>query len=667
MQPDDPGQELTLGGRYRIHPDKPLPSYDTPAATAVEASDLRSSSRRMMALVCKPGLVPRLDIIPQLSRLTRLPMINPVDAGPVGWPEPGGRRFVVLFDGVAGEPLQTSLDQDFAPLREDQVFYKVIKPIVPALKELSNRSIRHRAIRADNLFYSDAAQQSAVLGECVSSPPGFCQPVIYEPIDTGMANPAGRGQGAYGDDLYALGVLIVVLLHGGNPVKGMSDEELIATKISHGSYAALVRDQRLSLRMIEPLRGLLCDEPRERWTMQELELWVGGRQLSPKQPMLPPKANRTIAFNGAEHLTRAALSHAMGCHWAEAGRLVRGGELESWLKRSYGDEDGAKIVRGLQSGAGENDKSEDRMISGALTVLNPAHPLRYRNISARIDGLGTLLAVNYGNTAFRADFTDMMQAKLPQFYLQAMAGKGPDLVPLMKTFEMISYFMERPQIGNGLERALYEANRGWPCQSPLIADDYVCELEDLLPALERAVRRGTAGETLVDHHIAGFCAARGKTLADTVTRNLVPTVEDPTACLGVLALYAEVQKATGRARRYPALTAFLAAMMTPVIEGYHNRAVRERLSREVERVGGQGDPIALLAVLDDPQEQHEDSTGFSEAQRQYALLENSINWLTEGGLTASEHVMAKSRQAATFVSAMIASATVVVLAILYVA
>ena len=297
MQPDDPGQELTLGGRYRIHPDKPLPSYDSPAAVAVEASDLRSSSRRMMALVCKPGLVPRLDIIPQLSRLTRLPMINPVDTGPVIWPETGGRRFVVLFDAIAGEPLQRSLDQDFAPMREDQVFYKVIKPIVPALKELSNRSIRHRAIRVDNLYFTDATQQSAMLGECVSSPPGLCQPVIYEPIDAGMADPAGRGQGAPGDDLYALGVLIVVLLSGGNPVKGMSDEALIDTKITHGSYAALVREQRLSLRMIEPLRGLLCDEPRERWTMHELELWVGGRQLSPKQPMLPPKANRNIAFN----------------------------------------------------------------------------------------------------------------------------------------------------------------------------------------------------------------------------------------------------------------------------------------------------------------------------------------------------------------------------------
>ena len=667
MQPDDPGQDLTLGGRYRIHPDKPLPTHDTPAAFALEASDLHSSSRRMMAMVCKPGLIPRLDIIPQLSRFSLLPMVNPADAGPVGWPETGGRRFAVLFDQIAGAPLQAAPERDFEPLREDQIFYKVLKPIMPAIKELAKRSIRHRAIRADNLYYANAGGDTAILGECVSSPPGLCQPAVYEPIEAAMADPAGRGPGAPGDDLYALGVLIVVLLCGGNPVKGMSDDELIAAKIARGSYAALIRDRRLSLRMIEPLRGLLSDDPKERWTANDLELWVGGRQLSPQQPALPPKASRTLAFQGKDYLTRAGLSHAMGRQWEEAGRLVQSGEVETWLKRSYGDDEGAKTLRTLTQDEEDGEKQDDRVTAAALIVLNPAYPLRYRSLSAQIDGLPTLLAVKYGDEAFRTAFSEMMNAKLPLTYLQATPGRGTELVPLMKTFEMIGHFINRPQIGEGLERALYEANRGWPCQSPMIADYCACEIEDLLPALENAVRSGAAGQDLVDRHIAAFCAARGKNLADKVPRILNPTVEAPSPALGVLILYAEVQKATDRTQRFPALTAWLAAMMTPVVQGYHNRAIRERLNKEVERVGGQGDPIALLAVLDNPEERHADSSGFAAAQQRHALLETIIDWLAQGGLTAQEHVMAKSQQAATFVSAMAASATLVLLAIFYVA
>jgi len=666
-QPNDPGTEPILGERYRILTGQPLPLYDNATATAVRAEDQRAKTRPLIALICKPGLVPRLDIIPQLSLLTRLPMIMPVEAGPATWPASGGRRYVVAYEKVPPVRLQNSLNGTFKPLREDQIFHNVILPILPALKELSNRSIRHRAIRADNIYYTDETKQSALLGECVSGPPGMAQPALYEPVDAAMANVAGRGPGLISDDLYALGVVIAVLLTGGNPAKGMSDNELIATKIRAGSYAALIQDLRPSLHMIEPLRGLLCDDAKERWTAHDLELWAGGRQLSPKQPMLPVKANRTITFAEKEYLTRASLSHAMGCQWSRAAELMASGELVNWLKRSFGDEESASAIQSLATNSGAGSSGQDRVTSGALVVLDSTHPLRYRDISARIDGFATLLAVNYRDEGFRKSFVEMMNAKLPQLYLQSVGGRGPDLVPLIKMFDMFNYFLERPKIGNGLERALYEANRGWPCQSALIAEDYVCDLDDLLPAMERTVRRGAAREQPIDRHIAAFCAARAKSLAEIVSRHLGMNRGEATELLGVLHVYAEVHRITGASRRYPAVTAWLAAMMTPVVERYHNRAERERLTKAVERIGGQGSPTALLEVLDDMEGQNADESRFAAARRQYAQLENSINWLSEGGLAAPERVRAKGRQGATFVSAMIAGLTIVVMSIVFVA
>ncbi len=665
-QPNDQENDLLLGGRYRVHLEDPLPKDDNATAAAFVASDRRDPKRRLKALVCKPGLIPRLDIIPQLSRLTRLPMVNPLDAGPVIWPETGGRRFVVLFDHMTDEALIPTLDESCAPLREDQIFHRVIKPIVPALKELSARSIKHRAIRADNVFYTDEARNSAVLGECVSGPPGMAQPVVYEPVDIAMANPAGRGQGTLADDLYAFGVLIVALLTGGDPAAGMSDEDLIDAKIRLGSYTALVRDLQLSLRMIEPLRGLLCDDPAERWTLDELELWAGGRQLSPKQTNLATKASRALPFAGNEYLTRPALSLAMGNRWGDAATLVTSGELASWLRRSLGDEDGANAIQALSANPGQGPNSADRLVSNALIVLEPKHPLRYRGLSARIDGLATLLAVNYADDTFRAAFVEMLRAKLPQIYLQSVAGKGVEQAPLMKTYDMFIYFMDRPQAGNGLERALYEANRGWPCQSPLIGDDYVCELDDLLPALERAARRGALSERAIDRHIAGFCAARAKPLADRAPSLLTPSGNVAKERLGLLAVYAEVHRVTNIARRFPALTAWLAAMMTPVFDGFHNRKTRDAMVQEVDKVGGQGDISTLYHVLDNSETRHEDETGFEDAQAEYRQLQATIEWLAAGGLSAPDYVQAKSRQAATLVSATIAGLTVVTLSLLFV-
>src|SRR3546814_19223892 len=102
-------------------------------------------------------------------------------------------------------------------------------------------------------------------------------PAIYEPIDSAMAVPEGRGYGGPEDDYYALGVLVLVLLCGGNPVPGLSEHELVEAKISKSSYAALVGETRLSLPMVAVLRGLLCHAPEGRWPHADLHVRQRGR------------------------------------------------------------------------------------------------------------------------------------------------------------------------------------------------------------------------------------------------------------------------------------------------------------------------------------------------------------------------------------------------------
>ena len=97
------------------------------------ATDLRGAGREMFALVCRSDLLPRIDIIPQLSRLIRQPMITPVDAGAVDWPETGGRRLVIVFDRNFGERICQSSDKTITPMREDELVRTVFKPLAVAL------------------------------------------------------------------------------------------------------------------------------------------------------------------------------------------------------------------------------------------------------------------------------------------------------------------------------------------------------------------------------------------------------------------------------------------------------------------------------------------------------------------------------------------------------
>ena len=655
-----------LNGKYQIHPDKPIPPLDAPLASAVAATDLRDTGREMFAPVCRPDLLPRIDIVPELSRLTRQPMITPLDAGAVDWPETGGRRMVIVFDRNFGERVCESSDKTITPMREDQLMRSVIEPLVPALKEMSERYIAHRAIRADNLFYTDASHQAVIFGECVSAPPGLSQPVLYEPIDSAMAMASGRGMGTIADDLYSFGAMVAFLLTGGETVAGMSDEEIVEVKIVRGSYNALIGEARVSLSMMEPLRGLLCDDVKERWTVTDMELWLGGRKLSPKQPMLPVRAARAITFAGKEYWTTLSLAYAMGLHWSEAGQLAASGGLERWVRRALSDDDTGEALEDVTQTAAVTSEGEDRLTSKTLMVIGPGLPLRYKGVVARVDGLIDAFAIDFHDQEFRQIFVEMVKAKLPQIYLQSLSTARPDQVALMKTFDMINFFLDRPQIGNGVERALYESNRAWPCQSPLIQDQYVYEMDDLLPALERVVVRGEPTQEIVDPHIAAFCAARLRSLSERILRDLREHDDLATFRLGILNLLAEVQRNSGTKQKFPALCQWLARSVQPIVDSYHNRAYRQRLAEEIGHASGKGDILELLFLLDSLEARNQDTEGFDRAKKEYAGHARVIAWLRGGGLTSAENVQFRSQQAATLISATVSAIAIVTLSLIYV-
>ncbi len=661
-----PGTGPALGDQYQIHPEQPLPHLDSPMAQAVAVTDLRAAGREMFALVCRPDLLPRMDFIPQFSRMERLPLINPVDAGAVDWPETGGRRFVIPFELNFGERVCPSPDATLEPMHEDAVVRNVIRPLMPALKELSSRYIPHRAIRADNLFYADGSRQAVVLGECVSAPPAISQPVAYEPIESAMARPSARGLGSPADDLYSLGAVLAFLLTGGVTIVGKSDEEIIRSKILLGSYSALLGDARVSLGIMEPLRGLLCDDAKERWTVADIDHWLGGRKLSPKQPMLPIRASRSLTMGGDEHWTKLSLCNAMGKNWQEAGQLINSGELERWLQRALSDDEAVHELNEVMVSASIMADNEERLTAKALIVLEPSLPLRYKDLSVKIDGLTDAFAIDFHDQQFQQTFIEMVGTKLPQIYLQSQLGARSDQIALMKQFDMINFFLDRPTMGAGIERALYETNQAWPCQSPLVQNYYVYEIQDLLPALERTAEQGGIANEVVDRHIVAFCATRIRSLPNHILRSLDKHDDIATFRLGVLHLFAEVQRAGDTKRKYPALCKHITSSVQPIINSYHNCAYRERLAKEIESASNKGSFLEILFLLDSLDARNQDAQGFEGAKQEYARHARIVAWLQSGGLTSAENIRFRSQQAATLISATVSAMTIVALSLIYI-
>ena len=256
-----------------------------------------------------------------------------------------------------------SISTRIRPMNEDLVARYLIRPMAELMEQFAAADVVHRAIRPDNMYYADAARERMVLGDAIAVPPAITQPVVFETIESGMALPAGRGTGSISNDIYSLGVTILSLLIGNVPLADMPDEKVIIEKLTHGSYNALVGRERLSLTMMEVLRGLLNDDPKERWLVSDLMYWVNGRRQSPAPQGIPRKANRPFVFDGEEYQTTRDLANAFANNWDAAATPIKDGSLNIWLRRGFSDEELIEAVNDAETDPAGIERSDDWLVS----------------------------------------------------------------------------------------------------------------------------------------------------------------------------------------------------------------------------------------------------------------------------------------------------------------
>ena len=665
---DDSGAVL-INRHVEVFPDDPLPDLDSPNARAFGARDRRSPDRPMFALLCQRDVQPRFDVARPLSRMETAAMLRPQAWGVTEWPLDGREHRLVAFDRPGGPRVVLADDEGRPSIREDDLARDVIPAMAALLGELRGRMIGHRAIRAGNLFYSSEARSGIVLGECVSEPPAFSQPVVYESVANGMASSSGRGAGYPSDDVYAMGVLLIALLSGHEPCAGMSAEEIIDCKIRLGSFATLVREVRVSLSLMEPLRGMLCDSPAHRWSAEDLLMWAGGKHQTTKPHSAPRKMGRPFSFNGADYWHASTLAHAMASNWEAAVESHPATPLITWLRKAYGDSSVrnafADKAQFLVATANKGADAGDRVLASLLAMLDPEAPIRFRSLSVQPEALGQVLALEYGNKALVEDFKAAFEARLPNTWLELQPVSRPEFVPLKKALELTQFFLSKEGWGFGIERCLYELNGAWPCQSPLLDRFLVTKVEHLLPALERLAAEGLTEGLPVDSHIAAFCAAHIKDLPKQVLIDLTEPAESSRHHLAALALLAKAQ-AAGRDDPAPGVCRWLFRYVSPVIAELHNRPYRQKLAERLQSLAEQGDLGAMLDAADNSKVRDRDDKGFERARHLYERADREIAWLRDGGLTRPEQLRRGSEQASLMLSSMLSGLALLALTMMMV-
>ncbi len=649
------GNSIVVRDRYSIYYDRPISKLDMPNAQAFEVEDRKQPGRALYALVCKPEMVSRISVMRVLKGNEIPNMLHLVDWGAAEWPPANRKCVIIIYYRPLGGRVMDSLSAVSERIPDHQFPKLIIKPIAEALTELGLKGITHRAIRPDNLYWVDDSKQKIVLGDCCTSVAAGDQPTVVETIESGMANPNARGSGMYADDMYSLGVTLLMLAVGRNPLAGRSDEDVLDKKMNEGSYAALVGDERLPVSLIECLRGLMTDDAEQRWTTQNIELWLNGKRLTPVQARAEPHSQRGFKFAEREFWSCRPLALHMHRHWDEAAKIIHDGSLEIWIRRGLEANDLADAVsaaiKTTLAMPGDQKETDDVLVSRVLMLMDPAAPVKYRNFCTNLDGFGSALAVAMLQKKSLQPYIDFINKDLWRHWVAAQAAFNTDNSQWDGVFKDLKNYLKDTNSGAGIERCVYELIEWLYCMSPLIASQYVMEVKGVLPALDTVSKTVNSKMWPVDRHVAAFLRARYA----KGTGTQIDAMNDPKpdrATIGMLSVLAIVQWRLGPDSVF-GLAGWVGGLMGPVINSYHNRQKRKEIEKEIPKLVRKGNLPELYNFLDNPEERQRDAEGFAWAKAEYASAEKQIYEFQHGQIDRDEDAQRTGRQAGAVVASVI--------------
>jgi hypothetical protein len=623
QKPSSPKSMIaTFGNDFFINLDKELEKYSTEHVKAYSAGTSESNPTGYFAMICDPCYTPRTNIIPFYKELATNTIPDLLQNGRMTMPDKKSNSYCLIYKDDLGGKIYDG-DEDIAlGWKADEILERLALPIISTLQRLQQRDVTHGNIRASNLYSEGGTNLGQIkLGECISVPASFNQPTVYEPVERAMALPLGRGEGSIKDDLYALGILLAMHVRNFDPLRGKSDDDIISTKVVNGSYSAVIgTSDRIGSGISELIRGLLIDDRKVRWTLDEVLGWLEGRRQSAKQPVKLKKAARGINFDGTQFYYARTFAHSIMKQPQEATALIENNEFMHWIERSLGNPDILQRINmafetALEGGQGVG--YWDRLLPRISTALDPNAPIRYRSLSFHMNALGNIMAESFVRKKGLNNFIDLFNNGTLYFWITTLADLNVDVLEHVQNFDKAKSFLRQKNMISGIERCLYFFNPSVHCLSDLVQDRFVCNPREYIFALERIaeIKKGSYPSKIIDKHAACFLASRKERIIDPYAYDLSSN-EEYRNVLATLQILASIQKIEV-IDKLPHLTGWVVKIISPLIKRYHDTEYQEKMVKEIDSIAEKGSLIELLALIENSEKVKKDQLMFRKAMLRY--------------------------------------------------
>jgi len=617
--PDAPAPTL-IAERYRVNLQRPMPHLDTAGGKAYAVEDQRDSGSRLYAVVHEPGVPYRREAMDELVQAPAINMLNPLAREKLAPASGHSERLITLLEAPGGPSLADA--EAGLPINAHRLRQHVVPGLIKALRALHDRGINHRAIRPQTIFFASEALDEVVLGECVTAPPGADQPDYCEPLERASAERHGRGEGDAPSDLFALGAALVAAHLGETPGGGRDPEKLFAARVAQGSFWALSGGAEIPGIVGSLIRGLVTDDSEERWTLREVRAWLDSALPKRRRVHTLWTFARPVSFRGESFSDRRLLARELARHPLEGAAFLRSLDFSNWVASMITTELFSERLERLLAVHSEGDLSSSRhgdhaMVARVCAHFDPRGPIRFRDLSPCIDGIGPALAQAYRTRAESRleQFNDLFADNVLLSILEIVGERHPTVKRQIYPLSEAARRIREDSPGGGLTRALYDLNESLPCLSPQFQDRWIDTPEALLAALnERASGSGELS-SLLDSHVLAFFASRVDRAEIYIARMGTGGSDRIHRMVAILELLAFLQT-TLKARNFQSLTEKVATALRGLAREIRSKSRREAALARLDRLGRKGDLRLLKESLDLRRLIDQDARGFHQARGQ---------------------------------------------------
>lgn len=620
-------------GQYYVDLNRELPEFSTEEVKAYSTGTSRAKPEGFFTLICNPRYTSRTNVVKHYQQFANESLAKLATYGRLIFPDGTARYCYVYQDNLIKRAYQTNDDLALG-WKTEHILEKLLIPIVMALKNLQSRDVVHGNIRATNLYTGGSKKiDKFKLGDCLSAPASFNQPTVYEPIERAMADPIGRGEGTIKDDLYSLGVLLAQHVRNFDPLRGKTGDEIIASKVVHGSYSALIgSSDRVSSGITDLIRGLLTDVEKNRWSLDEVMEWLDGRRQNIKQNVKTKKSARSIHFDGTDFFYARTLAYRLMKKPQDAVHLIESNELHHWIERSLSNKEMLERIESATQSASEGGVGVgywDKLLPRISVALDPYAPIRFRNLSLHMNSIGNVMVDSYVQKKGMNNFIELFSNGIIHYWITVCADLNMDVSGELKQFETVRSFFRHKNIVSGIERCLYFLNPSIHCLSPLVADYFATDPKEYLMALEVEAERanGNYPEKIIDQQAACFLISRDARLIEPYIYDL-SSDEKFRYIIANLKILSAIQKYYD-APAIPHLTAWFCNILDPLIMRYHDNEIHDKIKKDILKKRDGGSLEDIVAIIDNPQKIKKDQIAYRQALIQYRQLNNELTTLKQ--------------------------------------